>query len=360
MKINSIQNITINTYTDNNSYKTQNRSYNAYNTSSITFTRALKPEPESLLKRIKDLFEYPIKIIKNNIKKRAEAKQLLIDEKRQIEAEEEARRLAIIKRREQLDKERKLAEEKAKIERKQAEKLKIENYRTSSVDLLAIEYNNYLKANDHIWARHIKNILKEKGFVLIDGKPVKEFTPEAYRQLEVLPYDELSGATFIPRLGTNPPLIENANIVAPPARGNYTLANFSVYNLNYAQRGFGQVKYPGTIFSANTGMDIPAKERGWAMSHSYRGNLMNLDKVHYCTTLSYNHEKNIHGFSPGFSIHIEGQIPEADIEKIKNLLINNGHMEKIIKAEGKEEECGKIFIEIINEIMNFLNSTHSI
>ena len=95
------------------------------------------------------------------------------------------------------------------------------------------------------------------------------------------------------------------------------------------------------------------------MSHSYRGNLMDLDKAHYCTTLSYNHEKNIHGFSPGFSIHIEGLIPESDIEKIKNLLINNGLMEKIIKAEGKEEECGKIFIEMINEIMNFLNATHT-
>ena len=122
MQISQVQNYTNTQYNKN---LTKQKFVSKNNLDCVTFT-GVKPEPESLTKKLKNIID----IIKTSIQeirtKKVEKKQTLIDSEKVRTAEEEARHLAYIKKREEtiaaarrnLEEERKLREnfEKQRIE----------------------------------------------------------------------------------------------------------------------------------------------------------------------------------------------------------------------------------------------------
>ena len=282
-------------------------------------------------------------------------KQALIDAENKRLAKEEAKRAEILrKRKEMAEIAQKNLEQERKL-RQQFDNQRIEGYKKLHPASLAKEYRRCLEQNDIVWTAKIKQILKDRGYALLDGKAVKEYSRKAYRPLEILPIDDIPNSTYAARMIHNPPLVQSPDIMTFPARGNYSLDNIGVYNFNITQRHFGQIRFPGTKFSANTGMEIPGAERGWTMAHSYRPNLIDYDKYHYCTTLSYRHEANYLGQAPGFSFVIDGEISAKELDEIKNIFIDSGLMEKLLKSAGNREEAINIFQEMAEIIVKQLN-----
>ena len=323
-------------------------------TDSITFTGA-KLEPETFTKKIKDFIE----LIKTSFKevkvRKAAQKQALLDAEKKRLAREEARRAEILrKQREMTEIAQKNLEQERKL-RQAYDNQRIEGYKKTHPATLAKEYRRCLEQSDIVWTARIKQILKSRGYALLDGKAVKEYSPKAYRPLEILPYDDIPNSSYAARMIQNPPLVTNSDIMPLPTIGNYTLENIGVYNFNITQSHFGQVRFPGTKFGANIGLEIPGAERGWTMTHSYRPNLKDCDKYHYCTALSYRHEVNYLGQAPGFTFLIEGDIKASELEELKNTFIDSGLMEKLLKSSGNKEEATKIFQEMAEIIVKQLN-----
>ncbi len=356
MQINQIPNYQTYTY---NTAKTSNYANGTVKANDVTFTGKINIEPDNLVKKIKDFFEV-IKSSYASIKaKKVEKTQTIIDIENNRQLQEEARRVAIAKKREEtLAIARKNLEEERRL-RQELSDQRIESYKKANPESLAKEYRRLLEENDIVWSARIKQILKSKGYALLDGEAVKEYSRKAYRPLEILPIDDIPNSTYAARMIHNPPLVQSSDIMTFPARGNYSLDNIGVYNFNIAQRHFGQIRFPGTKFSANTGMEIPGAERGWTMAHSYRPNLIDYDKYHYCTTLSYRHEANYLGQAPGFSFVIDGEISAKELDEIKNIFIDSGLMEKLLKSAGNREEAINIFQEMAEIIVKQLNGVSS-
>ncbi len=356
MQIEHIQIISTSKYKQNKA--SQRITNNNYKTDEVSFSGKPKLETESITKRVKDFVEIVKEAFKDSRKQKADKKQALIDAEKRLQAAEEARRAKMLQKREEnialaqrnRDEERKL--------REALENQRLERYEKAHPATLAKEYLRCQEQNDIVWAMKIKQILKSRGYATLDGKAVKEFSPKAYRPLEIIPYSEIPNSTYIARMTANPPLVKNPDIISFPEKGNYSLANIGIYNYSLTQNHYGQFKFPTTRFGANTGLEIPGQERGWTMTHSYRPNLMDYDKYHYCTVLSYRHEENYLKQAQGFSILIEGEIQAKELEEIKNIFIENGLMEKLLKSSGNHEEAKDTFAKMAEIIVNYLNKSN--
>lgn len=353
MQIEHIKIISTSKYNKNNT--SQRISNSNYKSDEVSFSGKPKLETDTITKKIKDFVEIVKEAFKDLKKQKADKKQAIIDAEKRIQAEEEIRRAKMLQKREENIA---LAQRNREEERKLREALenqRFERYKSTHPATLAKEYLRCQEQNDIVWAMKIKQILKSRGYAILDGKAVKEFSQKAYRPLEIIPYSEIPNNTYIARMADNPPLVKNPDIISFPERGNYSLANIGIYNYSLAQNHYGQFKFPTTRFGANTGLEIPGQERGWTMTHSYRPNLMDYDKYHYCTVLSYKHEENYLKQAPGFSILIEGEIQPKELEELKNIFITNGLMEKLLKSAGNKEEATKTFQEMAEIIVNYLN-----
>ena len=221
-------------------------------TDSVTFTGA-KFEPETFTKKIKDFIDLIKTSFKETKARKVAEKQALIDAENKRLAKEEAKRAEILrKRKEMAEIAQKNLEQERKL-RQQFDNQRIEGYKKLHPASLAKEYRRCLEQNDIVWTAKIKQILKDRGYALLDGKAVKEYSRKAYRPLEILPIDDIPNSTYAARMIHNPPLVQSPDIMTFPARGNYSLDNIGVYNFNITQRHFGQIRFPGTKFSANTG-----------------------------------------------------------------------------------------------------------
>ena len=354
MQISQVQNYTNTQYNKN---LTKQKFVSKNKLDCVAFT-GVKPEPESLTKKLKNIID----IIKTSIQEirtqKVEKKQTLIDSEKVRTAEEEAKHIAYLKKREEtIATVRRNLEEERKL-RENFEKQRIENYKKLNPDSLAKEYRRCIEENNIIWSQKIKQILKSRGYAIIDGEAVREYSHKAYRPLEILPIDDIPNSSYAARMIQNPPYFQSSDIMELPTRGNYSLDNIGIYNFNFTQSHFGQIRFPGTKFSANTGLEIPGIERGWTMAHSYRPNLRDYEKYHYCTTLSYRHDQNYLGQAPGFSFLIEGELQAKELEELKNMFIDSGLMEKLLKSEGNKEEATRIFKDMAEIIVNYLNKSN--
>ena len=323
-------------------------------TDRVTFAGA-KLEPETFTKKLKDIIDLIKTSFKETKARKVAEKQALIDAENKRLAKEEAKRAEILrKRKEMAEIAQKNLEQERKL-RQQIDNQRIERYKKLHPASLAKEYRRCVEQNDIVWTAKIKQILKDRGYALLDGKAVKEFSPKAYRPLEVLPYDDIPNSSYSARRLPNPPLVKSSDVMELPIRGNYSLDNIGIYNFDITQKHYGQMRFPKTKFGANIGLEIPGVERGWTMSHSYRPNLKDCDKYHYCTALSYRHEENYLGQAPGFTFLIEGEIQPKELEELKNIFITNGLMEKLLKSVGNKEEATKTFQEMAEIIVNYLN-----
>ncbi len=351
MQISQIQSYTNTQYNKN---ITPSKTILKNQTDIVTFAGA-KLEPETFTKKLKDIIDLIKTSFKETKARKIAEKQALIEAENKRLAKEEAKRAEILrKRKEMAEIAQKNLEQERKL-RQQFDNQRIEGYKKLHPASLAKEYRRCVEQNDIVWTAKIKQILKDRGYALLDGKAVKEFSPKAYRPLEVLPYGDVPNSSYSARMLPNPPLVKSSDIMGLPTRGNYSLDNIGIYNFDITQKHYGQVRFPGTKFGANIGLEIPGVERGWTMTHSYRPNLKDCDKYHYCTALSYRHEENYLGQAPGFTFLIEGEIQPKELEELKNIFITNGLMEKLLKSAGNKEEATKTFQEMAEIIVNYLN-----
>ena len=351
MQINRIQN-----YQVNNQYNSRlDRQTRPQQLNNIYFSGRPKLETKSFFKKLDEFVDLLKSSYKETKAKKAAKKQALIDAENKAKAREEAKRIALLRKKEEMTAiANKNLEEERKL-RQQFDNERLERYKKLHPASLAKEYRRCLEQNDIVWITKIKHILKSRGYALIDGKAVKEYTPKAYRPLEILPFDDIPNSTYAAKMIKNPPLVKDSGIMSLPTRGNYTLGNIGIYNFDFSQKHFGQIRFPETQFGANTGLEIPGISRGWTMSHSYRPNLRDYNKYHYCTSLSYKHEENYIGQAPGFTFLIEGDIQAKELEEIKDMFIENGLMEKLLKSMGDREKSTETFKEMAEMIVNHLN-----
>ena len=356
MQIEHIQIISTSKYNQNKA--SQRITNNNYKNDEVSFSGKPKLEAETLTKKFKNFVETVKEALIDLRKEKAEKKQTLIEAERRIQEAEEVRRAKILQKREEnIALAQRNREEERKL-RQEFENQRFESYKKAHPATLAKEYKRCQEMNDIVWTVKIKQILKSRGYALLDGKAVKEFSPKAYRPLEIVPYNEVPNSTYIARMTINPSLVKNPDIISLPERGQYSLANIGIYNYSLTQNHYGQLRFPTTRFGANIGLEIPGQERGWTMTHSYRPNLKDCDKYHYCTTLSYRHEENYLKQAPGFSILIEGEIQAKELEEIKNIFIENGFMEKLFKSSGNHEEAKDTFKKMAETIVNYLNKNN--